>query len=190
MRDLCGQCAGCVRNTLGLALAAGIAVAGCSSASTHSTAPAGKPAATRAATPQVSAPAKAPAAAKLTAAQTAAMNAWYSGATVNQVASVCGDVFRVYSDNNAVNSGTGSSSLQGDITRLQTDVAAALGNPPPVSRDAVIWERVLNAYSNAAGDPTNAGLVAAVRRADRAAWRWTPSFGGTLLSCLNTTANP
>jgi hypothetical protein len=118
------------------------------------------------------------------------MNAWYSGATVNQVANVCGDVSRVYSDNNAINSGTGSSNLQGDITKLQTDVATALGNPPPVHRDAVIWKRVLNAYSNAAGDPTNAGLVAAVRSADRAAWRWTPSFGGTLLSCLNTTANP
>jgi hypothetical protein len=126
----------------------------------------------------------------MTAAQTAAMNAWYSGATVNQVASVCGDVFRVYSDNNAINSGTGSSNLQSDIAKLQTGVAAALGNPPPVARDAAIWKRVLNAYSNAAGDPTNAGLVAAARRADRAAWRWTPSFGGTLLSCLSTTANP
>lgn len=175
---------------LGLAVAAGIAVAGCSSVSIHSTTPAAKPAATQAVTPQASAPAKASATAKLTAAQTAAMNTWYSGATVNQVASVCGDVLRVYSDNNAVNSGTGSSNLQGNITKLQTDVATALGNPPPVSRDAAIWKRVLNAYSNAAGDPTNAGLVAAARRADRAAWRWTPSFGGTLLSCLNTTAAP
>jgi hypothetical protein len=181
---------------LGLAvtLAAGIAVAGCSSASTHSTAPAAKPAATQAATQQASAPAKAPAkalaTAKLTAAQAAAMNAWYSGATVTQVANVCGDVFRVYSDNNAINSGTGSPNLQGDITKLQTDVATALGNPPPVVRDAAIWKRVLNAFSNAVGGPTNAGLVAAVRSADRAAWRWTPSFGGTLLSCLNTTANP
>jgi hypothetical protein len=114
------------------------------------------------------------------------MNAWYSGATVTQAASVCGDVSRVDSDDNAVNSGTGSASLQGDITRLQTDVATALGNPPPVHRDAVIWKRVLNAYSNASGDPTSAGLVAAVREAQHAAWRWTPSFGGTLLSCLST----
>lgn len=89
------------------------------------------------------------------------MNAWYSGATVTQAANVCGDVYRVYSDNVAINSGTGSSNLQGDITKLQTDIAAALSNPPPVARDAAIWERVLNAYSNAAGDPTNAGLVAA-----------------------------
>jgi hypothetical protein len=156
-------------------LAAGIAVAGCSSASTHLTAPAAKPAATQAATQQASvpakasasapakAPAKASATAKLTAAQAAAMNAWYSGSTVTQVANVCGDVYRVYFDNVAINSGTGSSNLQGDITKLQTDVVTALGNPPPVARDAAIWKGVLNAYSNAAGDPTNAGLVAAVR---------------------------
>jgi len=119
------------------------------------------------------------------AAQTAAMNRWYSGATVVQAANVCGDVYRVDSDNVAVNSGSGSSSLEGDITTLQTDVAAALSNPPPVAADAVIWKRVLNAYSNAAGDGTNSGLVAAVRSAQNAAWTWTPSFGGTLLVCLN-----
>ena len=123
--------------------------------------------------------------AKMTAAQTAAMSRWYSGATVVQAANVCGDVYRVYSDNVAVNSGTGSSSLEGDITTLQTDVAAALSNPPPVAADAVIWKRVLNAYSNTAGDGTNSGLVAAVRSAQNAAWTWTPSFGGTLLVCLN-----
>jgi hypothetical protein len=158
------------------------------------TAPAAKSAATRAATQQASAPAKIPAAAKatakLTAAQAAAMNAWYSGATVAQVADVCGDVYRVYSDNVAINSETGSSNLQGDITKLQTDVAAVLSNLPPVARDAAIWKGVLNAYGNAAGGPSNAGLVAAARSADRAAWRWTPSFGGTLLSCLNASANP
>jgi hypothetical protein len=177
--------------TFGLAvtLAAGIAVAGCSSASTHSTAPPAKPAATQAATQQASAPAKASATAKLAAAQAARMNAWYSGATVSQAANVCGAVYRVYADDNAVNSGTGSSNLQGDITSLQTDVATALGNPPPVHRDAVIWKRVLNAYDNAAGDATSAGLVAAVREADHAAWRWAPSTG-TLLSCINATANP
>jgi len=113
------------------------------------------------------------------------MNTWYNGATVVQVGNVCGDVYRVYSDNVAINSGTGSSSLQGDITKLQKDIAIALGNPPPVARDAAIWRKVLNAYSNAAGDPTSAGLVAAVREADHAAWRWTPS-SGMLLSCLNT----
>jgi uncharacterized protein YceK len=181
---------------LAVTLVAGIAVAGCSSVSTDSTAAAAKPSATQAATQQASAPAKAAATAKapakalatakLTAGQAAAMNAWYSGATVTQAANVCGDVYRVYSDNVAINSGTGSSNLQGDITKLQTDIAAALSNPPPVARNAAIWERVLNAYSNAAGDPTNAGLVAAARSADRAAWRWAPSFGGTLLSCLNT----
>jgi hypothetical protein len=69
--------------------------------------------------------------------------------------------------------------------KLQKDVASALGDPPPVARDAAIWRKVLNAYSNAAGGSTNAGLVAAVREADHAAWRWTPS-SGTLLSCLNT----
>lgn len=113
------------------------------------------------------------------------MNAWYSGATVVQAANVCGAVNRVYSDNVAINSGTGSSSLQGDITKLQTDVATALGNPPPVARDRAIWKKVLNAYSNAAGDAANAGLVAAVREADHAAWRWAPSSGAPL-SCLNT----
>jgi hypothetical protein len=181
-------------------LTVGIVVAGCASASTHLGTPAAKPTAARTATQQASAPAKAPAPtkppakafarAKLTAAQAAAMNAWYSGATVTRVANVCGDVYRVYMDNVAINSGTGSSNLQGDITRLQTDVAAALSNPPPVARDAAIWKRVLSAYSNAAGDPTNAGLVAVARSADRAAWRWTPSFGGTLLSCRDTAANP
>jgi len=113
------------------------------------------------------------------------MNRWYSGATVVQAASVCGDVSQVYSDNVAVNSGSGSASLEGDIARLQTDVAAAVGNPPPVAADAVIWKRVLTAYSNAAGGPTNSGLVAAARSAENAAWTWTPSFGGTLLVCLN-----
>jgi hypothetical protein len=174
---------------LGLALAAGIAVAGCSSGYTRSTAPAAKPAATQATTQQTPAPEKAPAkasaTAKLTTTQTAAMNGWYSGATAVDVANVCGDVYRVYSDDNAINSGTGSSSLQDDITSLQKNVATALGNPPPVARDAAIWEKVLNAYSNAAGDPASAGLVAAVREAGHAAWGWAPG-AGTLLSCLNT----
>ena len=113
------------------------------------------------------------------------MNRWYRGTTVVQAANVCGDVYRVHFDNVAVNSGSGSSSLEGDITKLQADVATALSNPPPVAADAVIWKTVLNAYSNAAGGPTNSGLVAAVRSAKNAAWTWTPSFGGTLLVCLN-----
>lgn len=121
----------------------------------------------------------------MAAAQSEAMRRWYSGATVNQVANVCADVYRVYFDNVAVNSGSGSSSLETDITRLQADITTALGNPPPVAPDAVIWKRVLTAYSNAAGDPTNSGLVAAVRSAKDAAWTWTPSVGGTLLVCLN-----
>jgi hypothetical protein len=186
---------------LAVALAAAFVIAGCSSASTRSTGLAEKPTATtHAATRQASvsakarskasasatAPAKALATAKLTAAQAAAMNAWYSGATVVRVANVCRDVYRVFSDNVAVNSGTGSSSLQSDIIKLQTDVATALRNPPPAARDAAIWKRVLDAYSSAADDSTNAGLVAAVRSADRVAWRWNPSFGRTLLSCLNT----
>jgi hypothetical protein len=58
-------------------------------------------------------------------------------------------------------------------------------NPPPVAADAAIWKTVLNAYSNAVGGPTNSGLVAAARSAKHAAWRWTPSFGGTLLVCVN-----
>jgi hypothetical protein len=153
------------------------------------------PAATQAATQQASAPAKvsapaeASAPAKLAAPQAAAMNAWYSGATVTQAPNVCRDVYRIYFDNVAINSGAGSSSLQGDITKLQANVAAALSNPPPVARDAAVWKRVLNAYGDAAGDPTNSGLVAVVRSAGRAAWRWTPSFGGTLLSCLSTNAD-
>ena len=130
--------------------------------------------------------AKTRAAAKLTAAQAAAMNRWYSGATVIQAANVCGDVNEVWYDNVQVNSGTGSSRLTGDITRLQTDIATALGNPPPVAADARIWKRVLNAYSNAAGSGTNAGLFAAARSAQHAAWGWKPSFGPTLLVCVNT----
>ena len=63
------------------------------------------------------------------------MNRWYSGATVVEAANVCGDVYRVDSNNVAVNSGSGSSSLEGDITKLQTDVATALSNPPPVAAD-------------------------------------------------------
>ncbi len=110
---------------------------------------------------------------------------WYLGKTEVQVGNICGDVYKVYSDNVSINSGTPSSSLQGDITRLQSDVAAALGNPPPVAADAVIWKRVLTAYSNSAGEPTNAGLVAAVRSANGAAWGWTPFSGETLLVCLN-----
>jgi hypothetical protein len=113
------------------------------------------------------------------------MRRWYSGTTVTQVANICGDVYKLYSDNVSVNSGTGVSSLQADTVRLQTDVATALGNPPPVRADAVIWIRVLNAYSNAAGGPDNSGLVAAVRSAKNAAWNWTPPVGGTLLVCLN-----
>ena len=168
------------------ALAAGLAACGVSAAKPATRQPA-TPASSEAATQQApaQASAKTSAAAKMTAAQTAAMNRWHSGATVVQAANVCGDVYRVYSDNVAVNSGTGSSSLEGDITKLQTDVATALGNPPPDATDAVIWKRVLNAYSNAAGGPTNSGLVAAVRSAKNAAWTWTPSFGGTLLVCLN-----
>ena len=168
------------------ALAASLAACGVSAAkpATHQPATtASSGAATQQARAQASA--KASAAAKVAAAQTAAMNRWYSGATVVQAANVCGDVSQVYSDNVAVNSGSGSSSLEGDITKLQTDAAAALSNPPPVAADAVIWRRVLNAYSNAAGGPTNSGLVAAVRSAKNAAWTWTPSFGGTLLVCLN-----
>jgi hypothetical protein len=88
------------------------------------------------------------------AGQTAAMNRWYSGVTVNQVANVCADVYRVYFDNVAVSEGNGSSHLTRDITDLQTDVATALSNPPPVAADAAIWKRVLNAYSNAAVRPT------------------------------------
>ena len=114
------------------------------------------------------------------------MDAWYSGATVTHAANVCGDVSRVYSDNNAVNSGTGSSNLQGDITKLQTDVTVAVGNPPPVARDAAIWKRVLNAYSSVAGDPTNAGLVAAVRSADTRRVGIDTTLRRTLLSCLDT----
>jgi hypothetical protein len=121
----------------------------------------------------------------MTAAQKTAMNKWYSGPAVTDAANVCGDVSRVYSDNVAVNEGTGSSSLAGDVTTLQTAVAAAEGNPPPVPADAVIWRRVLIEYSEAAGGPTNLGLVAAVRSAEHAPWGWTPSFGGTLLVCLN-----
>jgi hypothetical protein len=128
--------------------------------------------------------ARASAAAGMTAAKTASMNRWYSGATVVQAANVCGDVYRVYSDNVAVNSGSGSSSLEADITSLQTDVATALGNPPPVAADAAIWKTVLNAYSNAAGGPTNSGLVEAARSAKHAAWKWTPP-GGPPLVCVN-----
>ena len=113
------------------------------------------------------------------------MRRWYSGATVNQLANVCGDVNRVFLNNVAVNTGSGSSSLAADIIRLQEDIATALGNPPPVAADAVIWKRVLTAYSNTAGGPTNSGLVAASRSAKNAEWTWTPSFGGTLLVCLN-----
>jgi hypothetical protein len=121
----------------------------------------------------------------LTAAQSAAMNNWYTGETVAHAANVCGDVNRLFLDDASVNSGTGVSSLQADITSLQDDVATALADPPPVERDARIWRRVLNAYGNAAGDPTSSGLVAAARSAKDAPWRWTPSFGGTLLTCIN-----
>lgn len=130
--------------------------------------------------------AKASAAATMTAAHKAAMNKWYSGATVIQVAHVCGDVSQVFSDDDAVSAGRGSSSLETDITRLHKDVATALDNPPPVAADAVIWKRILSAYSNAAGGPTSAGLVAASRRATHAPWAWTPSPGVTLLVCLST----
>lgn len=130
--------------------------------------------------------AKKSAAAKVTSRQAAAMNRWYSGATVVQAANVCRYVYLVDSDNVAVNSGSGSSNLETDITKLQTDIATALRNPPPDATDAAIWKRVLNAYSNAAGGPTNSGLVAASRSAKDAPWTWTPSFGGTLLVCLNT----
>jgi len=121
---------------------------------------------------------------KLSAAQSAAMSNWYSGTTVAKAANVCGDVYKLYFDNVSVNSGTGVSSLQADTLRLQSDAAAALADPPPVRADAVIWKRVLTAFSNSAGDPTNSGLVAAVRMAERAAWGWTP-HPGTLLVCLN-----
>jgi hypothetical protein len=177
-----------VAAVLAAALAVGLAACGpkaakpATAATAHSAAPAGT-AATQKAAAQASV--KASVAATMTPTQAAAMNKWYSGVTVIQAANVCGDVYRVYFDNVAVNSGSGSSSLQGDITRLQADVVAAEGNPPPVAADAVIWKRVLNAYSNAAGGPTNSGLVAAVRSAEHAPWRWTPSFGGTLLVCLN-----
>jgi hypothetical protein len=122
----------------------------------------------------------------MTAPQAAAMNRWYSGATVIQLANVCADVNEVWSDTVQINSGTGSSRLNGDIIRLQTDIATALSNPPPVAADAAIWKKILNAYSNAAGSGTNAGLFAAARSAQHAAWRWTPSFGPTLLVCVNT----
>jgi hypothetical protein len=136
--------------------------------------------------PPAQASAKAPAAAKMTAAQTATMNRWYSGGTVTQVANVCADVNQVWSDNVQVSSGTGSSRLTGDITKLQTDIGAALSDPPPVAADAAIWKGILNAYSNAAGGPTNAGLFAAARSARHAVWKWTPSFGSMPLVCLNT----
>jgi len=113
------------------------------------------------------------------------MRSWYTGQTVTETANVCGDVSQLFMAGNQVSSGTGSSSLESDITRLQDDVAIAIGNPPPVAADARIWHRVLNAYSNAAGDPTSSGLVAASRSASKAAWHWTPSFGGALLVCLN-----
>jgi len=164
------------------ALASGLAACGVPGAqpATHQAAThTASEAATQRAT--VQAQANTPAAAKMTA----AMSRWYSGATVTQAANVCGDVYRVYSDNVAVNSGSGSSSLEPDITRLQGDIAAALSTPPPDAHDAAIWKRILNAYSNAAGAPTGAGLSAASRRAKHAAWTWTPSFGGTLLVCLN-----
>jgi hypothetical protein len=132
--------------------------------------------------------ASASAADTMPAAQTAAMNKWYSGATVAEAANVCGDVYRVYSDNVAISSGSGSSSLEADITSLQHDVTKALSNPPPVAADATIWETVLNAYSDDAGDPTNSGLVAAARSSEDAAWNWAPSFGGTLLVCVNVNA--
>jgi hypothetical protein len=81
--------------------------------------PAAKPAAAQQTSAPANTPAKTPAKAKLTAEQTAAMNTWYSGATVVQVGNVSGDVYRIYSDNVAINSGTGSSSLQGDITNCK-----------------------------------------------------------------------
>jgi hypothetical protein len=87
----------------------------------------------------------------MTAAQSAAMGRWYDGTTVTQVASVCGDVYKLYSDNVSVNSGTGVSSLQADTTKLQADVAIALGNPPPVAADAVIWKRVLTRIQQRGG---------------------------------------
>ena len=80
--------------------------------------------------------AKAPSVAKMTA-QRAAMNRWYNGAIMVDAANVCGAVYRVYMDIVAVSSGTGSSSLEGDITSLRTAVAAALSRPPPVAADAV-----------------------------------------------------
>jgi hypothetical protein len=66
-----------------------------------------------------------------------------NGATVVDAANVCGAVYRVYMNIVAVSSETGSSSLEGDITSLQTAVAAALSRPPPVAADAVIWKLVL-----------------------------------------------
>jgi hypothetical protein len=120
-----------------------------------------------------------------TAAQQAAMRSWYSGRIVAAAASVCGDVAQLAAADDQVNSGSGSSSLQGDITRLQDDVATALANPPPVRADARIWRRVLNAYSNAAGGPTSSGLVAVSRSAQHAASDWRPS-SGPLLACFST----
>lgn len=88
------------------------------------------PASSRAATQQAPAQASArtPAAARTTAAQTAAMNRWYSGATVVQAASVCGDVARVYSDNVAVNSGSGSSRGAGKNHAMNTASVSTLLN--------------------------------------------------------------
>jgi hypothetical protein len=170
------------------ALAAGIAGCAISTVSPAAHQP-NTPAASRATRQAASdrASARPSPAGKTAAAQAASMKSmskWYSGATVVQAANVCGDVYRVYMDNVAVNSGTGSSSLDGDITKLQTAVAAALANPPPVAADALIWRRVLHEYSNAANAPTNSEFVEAVRTAKNAAWTWTPSFGGTLLVCL------
>jgi hypothetical protein len=113
------------------------------------------------------------------------MNRWYSGQTVVEAANVCGDVSQLFAADDQVNSGTGSSSLQSDITSLQTAVATALAVPPPVRADARIWRRILNAYSNAAGDATSSGLVVASRTAQHAAWGWAPP-SGPLLACIST----
>jgi hypothetical protein len=122
------------------------------------------------------------------------MNAWYSGATVVQVANVCGDVGQIQSAIGDANPGT-PPNWGNAFAQLPADVTTALGNPPPVHRDAVIWKRVLNAYSNAENGSgatigaTNQaimrGFESAALMAQHARWRWTPSTG-TLLVCFNT----
>jgi hypothetical protein len=123
------------------------------------------------------------------------MSNWYDGKTLIQVATVCGDVAALDNDDIEVSEGTGVSALASDTVALESEAEAALGNPPPVAADAVIWREVLNAYINAAGDSTDSGLVAdsglvrAVRMADDARWGWAPSTG-SLLGCLNVSGQP